>query len=63
MLVCFEKKVSWVFQECFNEVLFDELVVAWISSQLPEPKEGLLRIIKQSVFETFAEIIAVSKVM
>ena len=30
-----------MFQECFNEILFDEVVVAWISSQLPEQKEGL----------------------
>ena len=34
------KKVK-VFQECFNEVLFDKIFVAWISSQLPEQKEGL----------------------
>ena len=30
-----------VFQECFNKVLFCDFVVAWISSQLPEQKEGL----------------------
>ena len=36
----FEKKASKVLQECFNEVLFDEFVVEWISSQLPEQKEG-----------------------
>ena len=35
------KKASRVFQECFNEVLFDKFFVAWISSQLPEQKEGL----------------------
>ena len=35
------KKVSLVFQECLNEVLFCDFVVAWISSQLPEKKEGL----------------------
>ena len=28
-----------MFQECFNEVLFSDFVVAWISSQLPEQKE------------------------
>ena len=41
---CFKKiskKVSRVFLECFNEVLFRDFVVAWISSQLPEQKEGL----------------------
>ena len=27
--------------ECVNEVLFYDFVVAWISSQLPEQKEGL----------------------
>ena len=36
------KKVSKALQECFNEVLFDEFVVAWISSQPPKQKEGLL---------------------
>ena len=30
-----------VFQECLNEALFCDFVVAWISSQLPEQKEGL----------------------
>ena len=35
------KKVSRVFQECFNEVLFCNFVLVWISSQLPEQKEGL----------------------
>ena len=33
-----------MFQECFNEVLFCDFVVAWISSQLPQQKEGLLSI-------------------
>ena len=33
--------MSRVFQECFNEVLFCNFIVAWISSQLPEQKEGL----------------------
>ena len=37
----FQKKVSKVFQECFNEVLFCDLVVTWISSKLPEQKESL----------------------
>ena len=37
----FQIKVSMVFQECFNEVLFCDFVVARISSQLPEQKEGL----------------------
>ena len=47
--VCQEnlKKASGVFQECFNEVLFDKIVVASISSQLPEQKEGLF------TFQTF----------
>ena len=48
------KQVSRVFEEsiecvskksnkkgCFNVVLFCNFVVAWISSQLPEQKEGL----------------------
>ena len=35
------KEVSSVFQECFNVVLLCNFV-AWISSQLPEQKEGLL---------------------
>ena len=35
-------KVSRVFQECFNAVLFCNFVLAWISLQLPEQKEGLL---------------------
>ena len=30
-----------MFQECYNGVLFCNFVVAWISSQLPEQKEGL----------------------
>ena len=30
-----------MFQQSFNEVLFCNIVVAWISSQLPEQKEGL----------------------
>ena len=33
--------VSRKFQ-CFNEVLFCNFLLAWISSQLPEQKEGLL---------------------
>ena len=37
-----KKKVPRVSQECFNEVFFRDLVVARISSQLPEQKEGLL---------------------
>ena len=37
----FKKKGVSVFQECFNNVLFCDLVVAWISSQLPQQKEGL----------------------
>ena len=35
------EKVSSVFQENFNKVLFCNFVLAWISSQLPEQKEGL----------------------
>ena len=38
--VCF-KKISMVFQEYFNEVLFCNFVVAWNSSHQPEQKEGL----------------------
>ena len=34
-------EVFRVFQECFNEVLFCNFVLAWISSQLPEQKGGL----------------------
>ena len=37
----FKKEVSRVFQECFNEVLFCNFVLALISSQLLEQKEGL----------------------
>ena len=36
------QKVSKVFQKSFDEVLFCNFVVAWISSQLPEQKEGLI---------------------
>ena len=32
-----------VFQEGFNNILFCNLVVAWISSHLPEQKEGLFK--------------------
>ena len=35
--VCFKK----MFQECFNDVLLYNFVLAWISSQLPEQMEGL----------------------
>ena len=38
-------KVSRVFQKSFHEVSFLNFVVAWISSQLPEQKEGLFTII------------------
>ena len=38
----FRKKLSRMFQKCSNEVLFCNVVLAWISSQLPEQKEGLL---------------------
>ena len=44
-----KKKVSRVFQECFNEVLFCNFVLALISSQLPEQKEGLFRSKKSSI--------------
>ena len=40
------KKISKVFLECFNEVLFYDFVVAWISSQLPEQKEGFFQAIE-----------------
>ena len=36
-----KKKASSVFQRVFNEVLFCNFDLAWISSQLPEQKEGL----------------------
>ena len=36
------KKVSWMFQECFNKALFCNFVVACKTSQLPEQKKGLL---------------------
>ena len=42
--MCFKKikkKASSVFQRVFNEVLFSNFDLAWISSQLPEQKEGL----------------------
>ena len=52
------KKVSIVFQEnfkksfkgvstleCFNEILFSDFVVAWISSQLSEQKKGLFGLV------------------
>ena len=35
-------QVSRVFQISFNEVWFCHFVLTWISSQLPEQKEGLL---------------------
>ena len=35
------QSVSRVFKECFNEVLFCDFVVAWISLQLTGQKEGL----------------------
>ena len=40
--VCQEnlKKASGVFQECFNEILFDKFVVAWIPSQLPSRRRA-----------------------
>ena len=38
---CVFKKIPRVFQECFKEVLFCNFVVAWISSQLHEQREGL----------------------
>ena len=38
-------KVSKVFQECFNDVLFCDLVVAWILSKLPEQKESLFIVV------------------
>ena len=37
----FRKKQQGCFQECFNGVLLCNFVVAWISLQLPEQKEGL----------------------
>ena len=37
----FQKTVSGVFLECFNEVLFCDFVSAMISLQLPEQREGL----------------------
>ena len=37
----FQLKVSRVFQKCFKEVFFCNFVLACISSQLPEQKEGL----------------------
>ena len=39
---CVSRKFHKKFQESFNEVLFCNFVLAWISSQLPEQKEGLL---------------------
>ena len=36
-----KKKIARVFQECFNEVLFCNFVLAWISLKLPEQKKGL----------------------
>ena len=36
-----KKKGLRVFQECFNEVLFCDFIVAWISSKLPDQDEGL----------------------
>ena len=37
----FQRKVLRIFKESFNEVLFYNFAVLWISSQLPEQKEGL----------------------
>ena len=39
------KKVSSVCQVNFKNVLFCNFIVAWISSQLPEQKEGLFTIV------------------
>ena len=50
------KKVSKVLQEYFNEVLFDEFVVAWISSQLPEQKEGFF-LKKKSILKSVSKIL------
>ena len=47
------KKASKVLQEYFNEVLFDEFVVAWISSQLPEQKEGLFIKLREGIEKRF----------
>ena len=38
---CVPRKFQIKFQECFNGVFFCNFVVAWISSHLPEQKEGL----------------------
>ena len=39
--LCLKKKVTRMFQECFNEVLFCNFFVVLHSSHLPEQKEGL----------------------
>ena len=47
--MCFKKiskKISRVFLECFNEVLLCNFVFAWISSQLPEQKEGFFIVVR-----------------
>ena len=39
--MCVQENCKKKFQECFMKILFDDSVVAYISSQLPEQKEGL----------------------
>ena len=56
----FKKMSQQVSRVCFSEILFCSFVVAWISSQLPEQKEGLLVFLiscsKLSIFPAKTEI-------
>ena len=49
---CGSRKFQIKVQECFNGVLFWNFLVAWISSQLLEQKEGLFRKDKHSLAES-----------
>ena len=49
----FQVKFSRVFQECFNEVLLCNFVLAWISSQQPEQKEGFFMLCMVCVYATY----------
>ena len=48
-----KKRIS---RKCFNEVLFCNFLVAWISSQLPEQKEGLLKRGYHVIFQKYENV-------
>ena len=47
------KEVKGVFQGSFKAVLFCDFVVTWISSQLPEQKEGLFIKLREGIEKRF----------